>query len=298
MPFRKDFFNNFCLRASQRGVLNDPFELSPAQEFIDKVIKEGLSDDFFEKAEQYSLNGNFNEIGVISFTENYNNLLMWSHYASEHKGIVVEFDYEKLSYYFNYKFSSKNTIERVLYNRERYSPLQSNVSVKELLLTKSDDWIYEKEHRILSSLMKADMVSVDTKLFRKLHEFYDDLYIDLFDVINTNDERTSFKVNSDECIELDNKELYGSATDDEEEMNSSHSESVLNEIYSSLAVLPSSIFLFELPSECISSIFLGCRVSEEEQNSLSKLIGNKNIPIFKAKLSKTHFSLDFEEVYI
>ncbi|MHC0522787.1 hypothetical protein ACYG9T_25045, partial [Vibrio harveyi] len=42
MPFREEFFSNYCLRASQRGVLNDPFELSPAQDLVDKVLREGL----------------------------------------------------------------------------------------------------------------------------------------------------------------------------------------------------------------------------------------------------------------
>ena len=89
MPFRKDFFENLCLRASQRGGLNDPFELSPAQDYIDRLQRGGLSDNFFEETEIAFPNSNVNEIGVISFTENYNNLLMWSHYANEHKGIVV-----------------------------------------------------------------------------------------------------------------------------------------------------------------------------------------------------------------
>ena len=113
MPLRTDFFNIFFLRGSQRSVLNDPFELNPAQKLLDKLSKNGpVGENFFEELERFSFDGKFNEVGVISYTENYNNLLMWSDYASEHRGVVIEFDYEKLSSYFNYKLSSKNSIER------------------------------------------------------------------------------------------------------------------------------------------------------------------------------------------
>ncbi|BCV38211.1 hypothetical protein TUM17377_35390 [Shewanella chilikensis] len=242
MPFRKDFFVDYCLRASQRGVLNDPFELSPAQDLVDKVLREGLGEDFFSQAEQFAADGNFNEVGVISFTENYNNLLMWSHYAHEHKGIVVEFDYEKLVYFFNYKLSMRNTIERVLYNRERFSPLQTEVCVKDLLLTKSDDWIYEKEHRILPKLRLADFVRVDRQLFEQLHEFYDNLYINFFNIVSEDQISITFEVDLKAYEQFNNQDLDGNSTDDQEEMKYSPSDIILNEIYGSLALLHSSVF--------------------------------------------------------
>ncbi len=298
MPFREEFFSNYCLRASQRGVLNDPFELSPAQDLVDKVLREGLGEDFFEQAEQFATDGNFNEVGVISFTENYNNLLMWSHYAHEHKGIVVEFDYEKLDYFFNYKLSMRDTIERVLYNRERFSPLQTEVCVKDLLLTKSDDWIYEKEHRILPKLRLADYVRVERELFEQLHEFYDNLYVDLFNIVAEDELSVTFEVDLVEYEQFNNQDWDGNSTDDREEMKYSHSDVILNEIYGSLAVLPTSVFLFKLPPDCISAVFLGCRASDEDARLIQTLIGSKNIPIFKAQLSKTHFTLGFEEMFV
>ncbi|EKO3632996.1 DUF2971 domain-containing protein [Vibrio metschnikovii] len=298
MPFREEFFNNYCLRASQRGVLNDPFELSPAQDLVDKVLREGLGEDFFEQAEQFATDGNFNEVGVISFTENYNNLLMWSHYAHEHKGIVVEFDYKKLDYFFNYRLSMRDTIERVLYNRERFSPLQTEVCVKDLLLTKSDDWIYEKEHRILPKLRLADYVRVDRELFEQLHEFYDNLYVNLFNIVAEDKHSVTFEVDLVEYEHFNNQDWDGNSTDDREEMKYSHSDVILNEIYGSLALLPTSVFLFQLPSDCITAVFVGCRTPNEDVKQIQALIGSKNIPIFKAQLSKTHFTLGFEEMFV
>ncbi len=295
MPLREEFFVNYCLRASQRGVLNDPFELSPAQDLVDKVLLEGLGEDFFEQAEQFATDGNFNEVGVISFTENYNNLLMWSHYAQEHKGIVVEFDFDKLDYFFSHKLSMKGSVERVLYNRERFSPLQTEVCVKDLLLTKSDDWIYEKEHRVLPKLRLADYVRVERQLFDQLHEFYDNLYIDLFNIVEEDEQSVTFQVDLDEYEQFNNPDWDGNSTDDREEMKYSHSDIILNEIYGSLAVLPSSVFLFQLPSDCISAVFVGCRCSDEDAKSICKLLSNR-VPVFKAQLSKTHFTLGFDEM--
>lgn len=298
MPYRREFFSNFCLRASQRGVLNDPFELSPAQDLIDKILRDGLGDDFFEQAEQFSSDRNFNEVGVISFTENYNNLLMWSHYANEHKGIVIEFDYEKLNDYFNYKLSMSDTVERVLYNRERYSLLQKDVCVKDLLLAKSDDWIYEKEHRILPKLRKADAVRVDRELFEQLHEFYGNHYVNLFSIVSEDEYSITFKVNPVEYEHFDNQEKDGNSTDDNEEMKFSPSETILNEIYGSLAVVPSSVFLFQLPADCISAVFVGCRASSVDIEEIKLLVNSKKIPIYQAELSKTYFTLGFNELYL
>ncbi|MFB2643557.1 hypothetical protein ACE02D_14795 [Shewanella bicestrii] len=174
--------------------------------------------------------------------------------------------------------------------------MQKGVCVKDLLLTKSDDWIYEKEHRILPKLRDADFVRVDRILFEQLHDFYDDLYIRLFRVISEDDNFITFQVNPDEYERFDNQEYDGNSTDDNEEMKFSPSETILNEIYGSLAVMPSSVFLFQLPVDCISAVFLGCRTSPTDIAEIKDLVKNKNIPTFQAELSKTHFSLSFNEV--
>ncbi|BFL86005.1 DUF2971 domain-containing protein [Shewanella baltica] len=223
---------------------------------------------------------------------------MWSHYANEHKGIVIEFDYEKLNDYFNYKLSMSDTVERVLYNRERYSLLQKDVCVKDLLLAKSDDWIYEKEHRILPKLRKADAVRVDRELFEQLHEFYDNHYVNLFSIVSEDEYSITFKVNPVEYEHFDNQEKDGNSTDDNEEMKFSPSETILNEIYGSLAVVPSSVFLFQLPADCISAVFVGCRASSVDIEEIKLLVNSKKIPIYQAELSKTYFTLGFNELYL
>lgn len=42
-----------------------------------------------------SIQLDFDAVGVLSFTEDYTSSLMWAHYADQHRGIVLEFDYDK-----------------------------------------------------------------------------------------------------------------------------------------------------------------------------------------------------------
>lgn len=298
MSFRKEFLTQPRLRASQRGVLNDPFELSPAQDLIDKALIDGISDEFFTKTKVFLTETDFNQVGVISFTENYNNLLMWSHYANEHKGVVIEFDYHKLQSYLNYKLSTHNSIERVYYNRERYSPLECQVCIKDVLLTKSDDWIYEKEHRVLSSILHVDSVKANREFYEQLHDFYNNIYSELF-VIESEDESTvSFHVNPLACTEFDIQDLDGNSTDDNEEMEYSHSELALKEMFDSLSLSPSTVFLFDIPINCITAVFAGCRISDTDLNEISRFARKQQIPVFKAQLSKQHFALEFCRVNV
>lgn len=76
MKFRPDFFKKPSLRLSQRCALNDPFELSPDQDTLDKILEDAHREDFFQQISEYASDEGFDDTGIISFTESYNNLLM------------------------------------------------------------------------------------------------------------------------------------------------------------------------------------------------------------------------------
>lgn len=46
----------------------------------------GEIDDEYVQGEMEALEGEFDNLGVISFTEDFDNPLMWAHYADEHRG--------------------------------------------------------------------------------------------------------------------------------------------------------------------------------------------------------------------
>ena len=98
LPEPRNLFDEGFIRLSQPVVLNDPFEASFCSQSLDY-----LASNFDETMAQDPQYGDIsfsqyivlrmNNIGVISLSENKENLLMWAHYANEHKGIVAGIAY-------------------------------------------------------------------------------------------------------------------------------------------------------------------------------------------------------------
>lgn len=89
-----------------------------------------------------------NEFGIFSTTTKKDNLLMWAHYTDSHKGFCVGFDKFIL---FETIFA---TLTPVIYGKELPTiPLLEDdphaSSLIRILATKSEDWKYEDEYRII-----------------------------------------------------------------------------------------------------------------------------------------------------
>ena len=93
---------------------------------------------------------------VSCFSANFDNTLMWSHYSDNHKGICVEFEFDSLSELFVENFE-KMSIDKVSYSTElpkyytgdEISKNVEEVFEKQSIYTKSIDWAYENEIRII-----------------------------------------------------------------------------------------------------------------------------------------------------
>jgi hypothetical protein len=87
------------------------------------------------------------KFGVVSFSEQPDNILLWSHYAQNHTGVCLEFGTED---------APTKDIHRVKYEKTRpiYRPLDANQNTPEtmerVLLQKADFWRYEREWRYVS----------------------------------------------------------------------------------------------------------------------------------------------------
>jgi len=109
-------------------------------------------DEFLTKT--LSTQGMANEIknrGVTCFSKNFNNLLMWAHYAASHTGICIGFNLEKL--YLNIsELSSEKMMVQVDY-QETFTSLNyyrhKRESIIRWLKTKAKIWSYEEEIRII-----------------------------------------------------------------------------------------------------------------------------------------------------
>lgn len=128
------------LKVSTFSDLNDPFELLAAN-FRTKPVREVVR--AFKK--DYS-----SHTGLLCFSSDWLNPVLWSHYASKHKGICLGFDLDRrLSKIVNYE---KDRPELPI--KAGNQPIDD--SLRDLLLcTKYKHWEYEGEIRAFVKLKSA-----------------------------------------------------------------------------------------------------------------------------------------------
>ena len=109
------------------------------------------------------------EMGVSCFCESYNSLLMWAHYAHNHKGVCVEYDL--LSFNDELGFSPipviysehRPCLQHVdLYNTDNVNR-EALCFLIDGLTTKSPEWSYENEWRIIRDRGACGEAWDDTK---------------------------------------------------------------------------------------------------------------------------------------
>lgn len=96
-------------------------------------------------------------VGVLCLSEVRDSLLMWGHYTDNHEGFVIGFDQ-------NHPFFSVRRgledefgfLRQVKYCRNRPRVTIANTTGAEWFETKSDEWAYEKEWRMLRVLQDAE----------------------------------------------------------------------------------------------------------------------------------------------
>jgi hypothetical protein len=148
------------LWASSPSSFNDPFEFRLKDisigndndlKGIEEIRKMNLRfSDYsdFELAEiaKVELQQKMNEFGVICFSESNDNMLMWSHYSDNHFGICLGFEFED---------TNETGVYKVKYEKS-YPVLDfQNIwhieGMAKIILTKSIDWAYESEWRLIST---------------------------------------------------------------------------------------------------------------------------------------------------
>lgn len=95
------------------------------------------------------------DIGVLCLSRKHNQMLMWAHYAKNHEGFVVGFKIPS-------DVSASAVIEEKAYEYLPSSPVkyrkqrpcldlteEPKLNIEKVFLTKSNDWGYEKEERVI-----------------------------------------------------------------------------------------------------------------------------------------------------
>ena len=281
IPPRAEFFDNYLLRASNRLALNDPFEATPSFEFwadlclLERYTRFGETRDeiisYLEVQPENSIWAElgisfYQDYGIISLTETKDNLLMWSHYTDKHKGMVVEFDIS--NNFFNSTYARENNshlgkIQRVLYRKERLTSVNNNLMM-EPYFHKSDEWAYEKEHRLLLSLGSADIFMISKENAKALIE--QDFLV----------EEKLIKLNCD-FFRTDGTALRG------------------------ISNKSNFMSMFEVPKKAIKSVSFGCRAKSSFKNDvINKLSYNElnDIALFDAVIDKYDYRFTFKKIEI
>ncbi|KAB8036631.1 DUF2971 domain-containing protein [Janthinobacterium aquaticum] len=160
--------NGSSIKFTSRINFNDPFDslssthLNYEAENVEKYIREGLEGlnilppeeiesmvkKIIKNKQQVDSNSGdetyLDNTGILSLASSWENILLWSHYANQHKGICIGFDSEKDIFLAAQKVIYSSDFPIII--RPDDSP---DVMLEKTFLRKSKCWEYEDEWRVL-----------------------------------------------------------------------------------------------------------------------------------------------------
>ncbi|WP_187432783.1 DUF2971 domain-containing protein [Pseudomonas synxantha] len=113
--------------------------------------------DFSNKTNYAKINKG---LGILSLSRRWNSALMWSHYTETYRGYCVGFNKEH-SFFEEVNIGGelkRTSLLPVKYSKKRtiVPQRQDQAPGLDIFLTKSTDWAYEEEDRLLALLIDAD----------------------------------------------------------------------------------------------------------------------------------------------
>lgn len=111
----------------------------------------------------------YNGCGVLSLSGNNDNNLLWSHYGDSHQGFCVEFDYATLIH--DFLLSGLEIIAGDVEYIDEYPerPVPEKLDpINLLFFTKSKDWEYEREIRVISKRNSSVAVKFSTAAVKNI----------------------------------------------------------------------------------------------------------------------------------
>ncbi|MCP3322656.1 DUF2971 domain-containing protein [Aeromonas hydrophila] len=283
--------NYFCeptIKLSQIPFLNDPFEKYISEQAVtliaEKVYRNKIDDDFIGLFKR-SFSLSKYEKGIVSLSETHRNILLWAHYANNHKGVCIGYNADFLSSLplpkeYDPAVDKIHPV-KVKYDSARFDEFEVNHDLdinelaKELTLSsltrKSDDWIYEKEHRCITPLKWADKILIKN-------------------ILNLS-ERTLDRHHS--LIEHLRKKDCNAVTIKLDQIN--------NNLTHDYVLEPEAHFLKDIAPENINSIHFGCQMDLNTINRHIKEINESNhnyahLKVFKYTMNPGKFELDLEQI--
>lgn len=306
----RNLFEEGFIRLTQPAALNDPFEASFCRKSLDELTgyfdeSAALDPEFGEIPFSQYIENRMHHIGIVSLSENKESLLMWAHYANEHKGIVVGIaDFPTKNSIFHRLFRADALINSswgeewspfdgkpkpvsyrkgLRYRNDKFDYDYSNISAQgadrllhEVFMQKSDEWIYEQEHRVVLRIEQADRVIVPN----------------IYSVENQ-------KIR--ERIQSSSYAAAGSSRDsytvDLFEIEDEHERMAVALELGKLGRDPNTVYLMKLCSGAINNCLLGLKSNLKKVDVQGKYACSTGyLDIWEAKKNEDYYSLEFNQI--
>ncbi|MFM5578539.1 DUF2971 domain-containing protein [Aeromonas veronii] len=292
----KEYFLEPTIKLTHTSQLNDPFESIVPEDIIeyintdDELKNETMNFMKENKMNRHELSGYItnclNHCGIVSLSETPRNLLMWAHYGKQHKGICIGYK-ENLLDIPSCNNEADITEEipyfykpvKIDYDSTRLAPNETKILKYEnksiiynilahILTTKSDEWVYEKEHRCIVPIYWSDAYIAGKTYFQ-----------------HRTPENGIIKFKDNEYI----VDLRGSTYELNDGDKTKHK----------LISKEGTSLLKMISSKSIESLYFGCNVSIKYMCDILHIIDNNpetlgHIKIFKFTPNPSRFSLDIE----
>jgi len=151
--------------------------LSPSNQAIavprsKELAHDQIMSDFYDdigqmsKLQRNAVRNIREKAGILSLTTNWQNLPMWAHYANNAKGFVVIFESLKQAFTGD-KTGVLNEVQEVSYSDVFEGMTFKPSSQRNLFFCKFNDWSYEREVRVISSLKECyeKQIGENTKIW-------------------------------------------------------------------------------------------------------------------------------------
>ena len=167
----KAILQNCSLKFSAPGTFNDPFDcdinlldfnyndkIHPTFQHEIGLMKKkyaaypGIQRIKWEDGYKHAQVQKINKSRICCFSLVNSSTLMWSHYADSHNGICFEFDNNAGNKFLklNNENISYGLVHYGLKERINYLQHDRQLGIFKLFFTKSEEWVYEKEFRMIS----------------------------------------------------------------------------------------------------------------------------------------------------
>ena len=306
-PSPRNLFEDGFIRLSQLAVLNDPFEASFCSSSLDDLAsnfdyQHAQDSEFGEIGFSDYVALRVHNVGIISLSENKENLLMWAHYANEHKGVVAGIVYDPIlgsifekifradaliNNSLTEEFSPFNGVPKPVsyrkglrYRNDRFDYDYSNIEAEgsdrilyEILMQKSDEWIYEQEYRVVLRLEQADRVIIEN-------------------MRNIENKKIQENIMELGCFSIN--KIDNSCTIDLHKIEDDAMRVVIAIELAKLSRNSNTIYLMKLNASCINNCLIGLKSMFQKidvQGKFAMSVGY--LDVWKAVKNSDYYSLEF-----